>query len=49
MPKTSNSIAHCKKCPPKSIPLLINTSHNIKQQSTAVKNASRLKYNRSLR
>ena len=48
MPKTS-STANCKKCPPKSMPLLINSSHNVKQQSTAVKNASRLKYNRSLR
>ena len=48
MPKTS-STANCKKCPPKSMPLLINSSHNTIQQSTASKNASRLKYNRSLR
>ena len=47
MPKSS-STTHCK-CPPKSMPLLINTPYNTIQQSTASKNASRLKYNRSLR
>ena len=46
---TSEYTKICDKCPPKSLHLQMNTSHNVKNVSTKMKNAARLKYNRSLR